>query len=96
MAFFDPWETEYWQSRIDKLANREVTVSRVVNDSYRDDTYRETPYTEWLTAHTPVWAWGAFTYPDMSVFAPLGTLGERRDFVANQVHAQIERESANG
>lgn len=56
------------------------------------DDYRETPYTEWLTANTTVWAWGAFDYPDMTVFAPLGTLGERRDFMAKQLYADIIRD----
>jgi hypothetical protein len=64
---------------------------RIVNDSSDDDTYRVSPYTEWLTANTTAWAWGAFDYPDMTVFAPLGTLGERRDLIANQLYAEIER-----
>ena len=54
------------------------------------DDYRESSYTEWLTAHTTVWKWGAFTYPDMSIFAPLGTLGERRSLVADIIRAQWE------
>jgi hypothetical protein len=65
--------------------------TRIVHDSYPDDTYRETPYTEWLTAHTTVWAWGAFAYPNVTVFAPLGTLGERRSLVADQIHSAIEK-----
>jgi hypothetical protein len=63
----------------------------IVRDSYPDDTYRVSGYTEWLTANTPIWAWGAFDYPDMTIFAPLGTLGERRDLVATQIRAEIEK-----
>lgn len=64
--------------------------TRIVHDSYEDDSYRESPYTQWLTDHTPVWAWGAFTYPNVSVFAPLGTLGERRDLVAGIIYRELE------
>lgn len=55
------------------------------------DDYRESPYTAWLTDNTPVWKWGAFAYPDMSIIAPLGTLGERRSLVADQIRAEIEK-----
>jgi hypothetical protein len=58
------------------------------------DDYRESPYTKWLTANTPVWAWGAFAYPDMTIFAPLGTLGERRSLVADQLRAEIEKRAS--
>ena len=64
-------------------------TSRIVNDSSADDSYRETPYTEWLTAHTSIWKWGAFAYPEMSVFAPLGTLGEKRGLVAARVYSEL-------
>lgn len=62
---------------------------RIVRDSYEDDTYRESPYTEHLTTNTTVWKWGAFAYPDMTIFAPLGTLGERRDLIADMLRAKI-------
>lgn len=55
------------------------------------DEYRASGYTEWLTANTTIWAWGAFEYPDMTVFAPLGTLGERRSLIADQIRAEIEK-----
>lgn len=63
--------------------------SHIVQDSLPDDTYRVSDYTEWLTEHTTVWAWGAFAYPDMTIFAPLGTLGERRDLVAGIIRRKI-------
>lgn len=66
-----------------------MTDTQVIHDSYPDDPYRETPYTRHLTDNTTVWAWGAFEFPTMTVFAPLGTLGERRSFVADQVHAEM-------
>lgn len=64
---------------------------RVVHDSLPDDTYIESPYTEHLTANTTIWAWGAFAYPEMTVFAPVGTLGERRDLVAEIVYREIQK-----
>lgn len=67
--------------------------THIVHDSSADDTYRESPYTEHLTSNTPIWKWGAFEYEDMSVFAPLGTLGERRDLIATRVHAEIHRQN---
>jgi len=67
-------------------------TTRIVRDSNADDTYRESPYTEWLTANTTVWRWGAFTYPDMTVFAPLGTLGERRDLIAQRVYREVRKQ----
>lgn len=68
--------------------------SRIVHDSLPDDTYRETPYTEWLTANTTIWKWGAFEYPDMTIFAPLGTLGERRSLMADVIRAELEKREA--
>lgn len=64
--------------------------TEVVHDSLPDDTYRVSAYTRHLTDNTPVWQWGAFEFGDMSLFAPVGTLGERRDFVATQLYAQIK------
>jgi hypothetical protein len=58
------------------------------------DDYRESPYTRYLTDNTSVWVWGAFDYADMSIVAPLGTLGEHRSLVADQIRAEIEKRSA--
>ena len=45
-------------------------------------TYRTDGYAKWLTDNTPVWQWGAFTFETFTLFTPVGTLGEPRDFIA--------------
>lgn len=52
-------------------------------------TETESVYARYLTDNTTVWLWGAFTFPSMTVFAPVGSLGEPRDFIANSLHETI-------
>lgn len=44
--------------------------------------YRTDGYAAWLTDHTAIWQWGAFTFEHFTLFTPVGTLGEPRDFIA--------------
>lgn len=52
--------------------------------------YRTDGYAAWLTDHTTVWQWGAFTFKRFTVFAPVGTLGEPRDFMARGLAEHLE------
>lgn len=52
--------------------------------------YKVSPYTRWLSDRTP-WHWGAFGYPEMAVFAPVGILanGETHSRHADEFHDEI-------
>jgi hypothetical protein len=57
---------------------------------------RETPYTRHLTDRTRVWKWAAFDYRDFSIIAPVGTLGQPREFIADEAAAEIWAARING